>query len=467
MKHGELKRTLGTGDLVFAHVLVIVGLNMLGPAARLGAKHWMYWLLAIALYQVPLAMVVMHLVKMLPREGGPYQWARAAFNDFTGFMVAWNMCCFVVVFGSTLGLSVAAGIGYAAGADEAWLSNPAWQIGISALTTSAIAGLSIAGFGTSKWLHNLAAITLLGAIALLIVLPLMQGRVRVPAPAGNGLSLLELVLFTRIAVYALSGFECMSLVVEEVRGGARSMTRSIAIAVPCIAAAYILGTQSLLSFGAPAEIDLVNPVAQAFANAFRPYGRVAAIAAVASILLLVGRDFAQLSQGFAAVSRLPMVAGWDDLVPAWFTRLHPRTKTPVNAILLGGAVMIAASIAAVVAAGRQEAFQMLLGTGSALFGLMYLVIFAIPLLARLGPTPWWLRIAAGSGLAITITFIALMFIPIVEVASRRRYGAILACAVVGVNIVGATLFARFRNAASRTSVRGHPSAGHAADTSTP
>jgi hypothetical protein len=31
---------------------------------------------------------------------------------------------------------------------------------------------------------------------------------------------------------------------------------------------------------------------------------------------------------FAGNSRLPMVAGWDGLLPAWFTRLHHKDWMP-------------------------------------------------------------------------------------------------------------------------------------------
>ena len=34
----------------------------------------------------------------------------------------------------------------------------------------------------------------------------------------------------------------------------------------------------------------------------------------------------------AEASRLPMVAAWDHLFPAWFTRLHPRFRTPTRSL---------------------------------------------------------------------------------------------------------------------------------------
>ena len=61
---------------------------------------------------------------------------------------------------------------------------------------------------------------------------------------------------------------------------------------------------------------------------------------------------------FAGNTRLPMVAGWDGLLPAWFTRLDPRRQTPVNSIVFVGAVTLAFSLAGLIGVGKQEAFQL-------------------------------------------------------------------------------------------------------------
>ena len=437
---GELRRTLRLGDLVLAQILVIVGLSSIGPAARLGSFHWAYWLLGIALFQVPLAIVVMHLTRAMPLEGGPYQWARAAFGDFAGFMVAWNFWHFIIVFLSMLGLTVAAGIGYASGASEAWMSNRAWQIGVSAIVTLLLMVLAIAGLGAAKLLHDVASLTLLLAVAVLIALPLFSSSPRVETAAGS-FSLMQLVLFTRIAVYALAGLECMAILIGECRGGARAVTKSIAVAVPFIGATYILGTHSVLTFIAPKDVDQINPVAQAFSIALRPFGSIAAIAVACAIFLLVARDFAQSSQAFAAMTRMPLVAGWDHLVPQWFTRLQPRTRTPVNAILFAGAATFACSFAAILFAARQEAFQILLNTAGVLFAITYIVMFTIPLRT---PAPRHVRAAALSGLAVTIAFLILTFVPIVPVASPARYAMVIGVVVAVVNGVGAAVFRGFR-----------------------
>lgn len=437
-EHAVPPRTLGLRDLVLAQILIVIGLPSLGPAARLGSLHWVYWLLGIALFHIPLAMVVIHLSRNVPVEGGPYQWARTAYNDATGFLVAWNLWAFITLFLSTLGLSFTAAIGYAMNAGEAWMSNRLLQMSVSAVVTALIVLLAIAGFGASKWLYDAAAIALLVTGAVLIALPFVARPAQPVVQSTGTFSIVQAALFTRVAVFSLAGFECMSIVIAECRDGVRAITRSIMVAVPCIAAIYILGTRTVLAYVPASAVDLTNPVSQTFALALGPWGRAGVVAATAAIVLLVARDFAQSSQVFAAASRLPLVAGWDGYLPHWLTRLHPRTQTPVSAILFAGAVMLASAVVAILAAGRQEAFQILLSTGSVFFASTYLVMFSIPIVGK--GKPWWLRLAALSGFVTTGAFLILTFVPVVDVASPARYAMTIGAIVVATNALGAAVF---------------------------
>src|SRR5262245_30555987 len=74
------KKELGLTDLVLTQILYIIGLSWVGAAAKLGHSHIVFWLLAIVLFYVPSAMVVIYLNRLMPLEGGLYQWAKLGFN---------------------------------------------------------------------------------------------------------------------------------------------------------------------------------------------------------------------------------------------------------------------------------------------------------------------------------------------------------------------------------------------------
>src|SRR5437868_12562782 len=139
-------------------------------------------------------------------------------------------------------------------------------------------------------------------------------------------------ILSKLAVGALSGFEYVAILAGECRAPVRNIGRSVLIATPIIALMFILGTSAVLAFVRPENVDLVGPIPQVLSLGFHSFGFVTRIVSVA-ILLLVGRQVALMSIYLTANARLPMVAGWDHLLPAWFTRLHARYKTPVNSII--------------------------------------------------------------------------------------------------------------------------------------
>src|SRR5215813_768455 len=102
-----LRRDLGLSDLVLTQILFIVGLPWVGVAAKQGPAHVVFWLIAAALFYVPSALVVIHLNRDMPLEGGLYQWAKSAFNDLVGFLVVWNLWLFAIINTSETGIQVA------------------------------------------------------------------------------------------------------------------------------------------------------------------------------------------------------------------------------------------------------------------------------------------------------------------------------------------------------------------------
>src|SRR5260370_9201764 len=75
-----LKKELGVRDLALTQILFIIGLTWIGVAGKLGPSHVVMWLLAIVLFYLPLAAVVIWLNQLMPLEVGLYQLAHLVFN---------------------------------------------------------------------------------------------------------------------------------------------------------------------------------------------------------------------------------------------------------------------------------------------------------------------------------------------------------------------------------------------------
>jgi glutamate:GABA antiporter len=444
------KKELGLMDLVLTQILFIVGLSWVGTAAaKLGPSHITFWLLAILLFYIPSAVVVIYLNRLMPLEGGLYQWAKLGFNEFTGFMVAWNLWLFVIVLTSEIGLQVATYLSYALGPNAAWLAGSKWFITVASFVIiGALVVISTIGLGVGKWVHNAGAVMMIVIFTALIALPILnwsRGSIteyRPLAVAAPAFTLLSLNILGKLGFGALGGFEYVAILAGECRDPVRTISRSVIIAAPIIAVMFILGTSSVLALVRPENIDLIGPIPQVLSIGSRPFGIAASVVPVA-ILMVMCMRLAQASVNFTANTRLPMVAGWDHLLPAWFTKLHAKYRTPVNSILFVGAIMLAVGLAGIVGVGEQEAFQLLQNAAGSFYAITYLVMFAIPIVGLQGVKPrppLWLQIAAGSGFLMTALYVVVSVIPIVEVKSQAWFTAKVGGVIIAANLIGAAIF---------------------------
>src|SRR4051812_20042443 len=425
------KKELGLTDLVFTQILFIVGLPWVGVAAKQGPSHIVLWLLATLLFYVPSAFVVIYLNKTMPLEGGVYQWAKLGFNEFIGFIVAWNLWLFAILNTSEIGLQLTQYIIYIAGpSSEGLAENRLFIGGVNLVVIGVLVIITIIGLGIGKWVHKVGGLLMVLTFATIILLPILNwfnGSLTEYRPVTFAMpvwNIMTLNLLGKMGFGAFGGFEYVAIHAGEARDPVRSIGRSVIIAAPIIAVMFILGTSAVLNIIPQEQIDLIAPVPQLLSVGFGPLGGAAAIGMLAIFALLSIR-LAQASVQFGGNTRLPMVAGWDNLLPNWFTRLHTRYRTPVNSILFVGAATFFMSVVGLIGVGKQEAFQILWNASGLFYALTYLVMFAIPIFglrAANVKTPGWLKLAAASGLLMTLLYVSLSVVPIINVDNPLAFG---------------------------------------------
>ena len=437
----ELRRELGLRDLVLTQVLFVVGLPWIGVAGKLGPSHVVYWLLAIVTFYLPCAAVVIFLNTSMPLEGGLYQWAKLTFNPFTGFMVGWNLWLYVIVLTSETGLQIMANLAYALGPEYAWLAgSKLWITLVSCSSVALLVWVSVVGLGIGKWVHNAGGIVIIAIFFVIIAFALASGnyhpwRFEVPAASLFGLNILS-----KLGFGALGGFEYVAILAGECRSPARSIANSVLIAAPIIALMFILGTSAMITLVPIDQIDLIGPISQVLHAGAKPFGVIAKIVPVA-VFMVIGLRVAQASVNFTGNTRLPMVAGWDRILPSWFTKLNPKRRTPVNSIMLAGAAVLAMGLASLIGVGHQESFQTLWNAATTFYAIPYLVMFAIPLFSRkLEGVPLWLKIAAVSGLVMTALNIGFSVLPIIDVQNTLAFTMKIGGVIVAGNAIGAAVF---------------------------
>ncbi len=441
----SLKKELGVRDLALTQILFIIGLTWIGVAGKLGPSHVVMWLLAIVLFYFPMAAVVIYLNQLMPLEGGLYQWAKLGFNSTVGFLLAWNLWLYVIVYTSEIGLQCATYLAYALGPSAAWMTSSTWFVALaSAVILALMAVAATIGLAVGKWVHNTGGIFMLIIFVLLIGLPflgLATGHLREFHPFRTELprlSLFNLNILGKLGFGALGGFEYIAILAGETRAPASAVRKSVLIAAPAIAIMFILGTATVVAYVPTNDIDLIGPMPQVLRAGFGPFGIAGPLVMIA-ILMTLAMRVAQVSVSFTAVTRLPMVAGWDRLLPGWFARLHPRYRTPVNSIALVAVCSFGISVLSLIGVGRQEAFQLLFNAGGIFYALTYVVMFSIPIFGLRGVTPrppGWLQAASWSGLLMTLLYVVLSIVPIIAVQSVAIFAFKVSSVIVVMNLVG-------------------------------
>ncbi|MBL0178237.1 MAG: APC family permease [Gemmatimonadetes bacterium] len=443
-----LKKELGVRDLALTQILFIIGLTWIGVAGKLGPSHVVLWLTAMVLFYLPMAAVVIYLNQLMPLEGGLYQWAKLGFNPKIGFLLAWNLWLYVIVFTSEIGIQCATYLSYALGPSAAWMTSSSWFVALSsAIILTLMATAATIGLAVGKWVHNIGGVFMLIIFGVLIALPfigLATGHLGEFHPFRTELpemSLLNLNILGKMGFGALGGFEYMAILAGETRAPASAIRRSVYIAAPIIAVMFILGTATVVAYVPTNEIDLIGPMPQVLRAGFEPFGIAGPLVTIA-ILMTLAMRVAQVSVSFTAVTRLPMVAGWDRMLPAAFSKLHPRYRTPVNSILLVAVCSFVLSLVSQVGVGQAEAFQLLFNAGGIFYALAYVVMFSIPLFGLRNVTPRpspLLRVASLSGLLMTLLYIVVAVFPIIPVESVGSFALKIGLVVLVMNLVGVAI----------------------------
>jgi amino acid transporter len=468
-----LRRVLGLRDLVPMQILIVFSASWTGTAALQSGTQVSFWLLGAALLFLPVAAVVQYCVQIWPYEGGVYQWTKHAFGPFAGFLSAWNLGAWILIVVSSLGLQTASGLSYAIGPTAAWMAEN--HAVISALNISMfglILVVCVAGLRVGRWVSHFGTVATLFVAALLIALLFVHPRASLVQPHVSPqppfslrfpiLTLVSLNLFSKIAFNGFTALEQVAVFAGETRNPARSILRSAWIAAPIIALIYILVTGSILTYTRADQVDLVNPIAQVLSTAFGAaistggidwgllLGRTTIFALTLSLI-------AQTAVYIAEAGRLPMVAGWDHIIPTWFARLHPRYGTPTRSLLVIVLTAVAFSFLASSGAGANEAFQLIATSSFVCYGFTYLLMFAVPLLVgtrlSLRPDlrpPLLLRVACFCGASVTLLSMIFNLVPIIDVPQPWGFAMKVGFTVLGINLIGATIYWRGTSSIARS-----------------
>ena len=464
------RRVMGFRDLVLFYIVTGISVRWIATAATAGASSVVIWLIACCAFYVPLALSVIELSSRYPQEGGLYVWSKKAFGDFGGFLSGWMYWTSnIPYFPSLL---------YFAASNALFMGPARWNSLQSSKTyfiSFALFGIllgtvtNVLGLSVGKWLHNAGAIGTWIPVGILYFIGMVCwwkfGSATSFAPSQLvPHAHFQDVLFWATIVFALTGCEGASFLGDEIENPRRNMPRALIIAGVIVTTGYILGSVAMLVALPAGELSGLQGFMQAISIAAHKIG-LGILVPIAALLITIS-NLGGLGAWFAAVGRLPFVAGIDRYLPPAFGRLHPRWNSPYVALLVQAGCAGAFIFLGQAGASVYGAYEVLVSMTIITNFIPFLYVFAALIKLQREPAgPGIIRVPGGKpvayvigtlGFLTSLVTIVLSCIPPAE--EPHKILAVLKIVIAsGVLVgVGVGLFYLGRNRAQRAAANSAP-----------
>ena len=337
--HEQLDRSLSTRDLV------VYGMIFMVPVAPYAIFGFVW---NDSRGMVPLAYLVgmagmfftamsyAAMSRAFPLAGSVYTYAHRGLNEFAGFLAGWLILLDYLLIPALLYVISAVAMRGLLPAVPGW----AWLVGFVAFN----AIVNLLGIRFTARVNWYLLLLELASLALFVTM----GLIALAGGAGAGgltlrpvydpaaFSFATVAGATSIAVLSFLGFDGISTLAEESRGGAASVGRATLLALLLVGALFIM--QTWIATDLARGMHFSSPANAFYEIAERAGGRWLRVITVAAVVVSAGIANAMVAQ--AAVARILFAMARDRKLPAPLARIHPRFKTPYISTLLVAAISL-------------------------------------------------------------------------------------------------------------------------------
>jgi amino acid transporter len=330
-----LRRALGRWDLTAIGVNQVIGgavFAMPAAVAALSGRWSPFLIVAVGVASLMIAATFAEVSSRFDATGGSYLFTRAAFGRFAAFEVGWMMWFTRVASWASVINVLVASLGFYWPAVTAGFAR---TILLTAIIAT-LAMINVLGIRQSSLVVN--ALTVGKVLPLLIFiiggLPALSGSALRPV---TGLSLQEMSATALLLIFAYGGYEVVPVVAGEAKDPRRGVPFALIMAIVLVTIVLTLAQLVCLSV-LPDLSTSRTPLAEASARLMGPAG--AAMITFAALMSTSGNN---MGQALSGSRNLFALAEQEDL-PPFFGRIHPRFRTPVNAILTTAAVSLVLAV---------------------------------------------------------------------------------------------------------------------------
>jgi amino acid transporter len=248
--------------------------------------------------------------------------------------------------------------------------------------------LNLIGLNVGKWLQNAGGIATYAPLVMLVGMGAYVWHVHGSAtqftwatirPTWNW----NTVNFWPEIAFAYTGLELCSFMSEEVRDPRKTFPPAIVGSGILIALMYTVGTVALLALLPADAVDPKSGVFQALTLASTML-RFTAFGIVAAVLVTIG-NAGGVGTTVAGVARIPFVVGIDRYMPAAFSKIHPKWKTPWVSIIVQAVISGFILLVTQLNESVNSAYQILIAAAVILYFIPFLYMF--PAIIKLAYRP--------------------------------------------------------------------------------
>jgi amino acid transporter len=385
----QLRHVMGFLDVLLFNIASVLGPRWIAAAAHSGPSSISLWVISGAMFFVPSSLVIIELSTRFPLEGGLYAWTKEAFGEFHGFVAGWTYWVYTFFYFPGLLMSAAAMAAYVGGSGAAHLAQDRTFLIVGSLVILFVAMyLNLIGLNVGKWLQNAGGIATYAPLVMLVGMGAYVWHVHGSAtqftwatirPTWNW----NTVNFWPEIAFAYTGLELCSFMSEEVRDPRKTFPPAIVGSGILIALMYTVGTVALLALLPADAVDPKSGVFQALTLASTML-RFTAFGIVAAVLVTIG-NAGGVGTTVAGVARIPFVVGIDRYMPAAFSKIHPKWKTPWVSIIVQAVISGFILLVTQLNESVNSAYQILIAAAVILYFIPFLYMF--PAIIKLAYRP--------------------------------------------------------------------------------
>jgi amino acid transporter len=328
----SLRRELGRWDLTAIGVNQVIGAAVFALPAALAAGTGTLspWLVAGA--GVATLMVAASFAEVGSRfdgTGGPYLYTRAAFGRFLAFEVGWLLWFVRAASWASVINVLATSLGYY------W---PALTSGfpralLITLVIAVITIVNVRGIRQSSLMINILTLGKLTPLVIFILIGIFYIDPSRFTATASAPGMPELATAALLLIFAYGGYETATVPGGEARDPRRAVPFALIMTIIIVAAVMTL--IQIVAIGTlPGLTTSRTPLADAAGLFIGPGG--AALMTIGAVLSVTGNN---MGQALSGSRNLFALAEQGDL-PAFFGRIHPTFRTPVNSILFTSTVAL-------------------------------------------------------------------------------------------------------------------------------